>query len=55
VEKAGTVSPSIEPTLITRAGSSAVAAASSSGSSTRVRKNGALRLRSSSLSQADAG
>jgi hypothetical protein len=43
------------PTLITRAGSSAVPAASSSGRNARTRKNGALRLRATSLSQADSG
>ena len=40
---------------MTRAGSSAVAAASSCGSSARVRKNGDFTLRSSTLSQASAG
>src|SRR3712207_1054507 len=43
------------PTLTTRAGSSSVPAASSSGRKARVRKNGALRFRSSTLSQAEAG
>jgi hypothetical protein len=43
------------PTLMTRAGSSAVAAASSSGRNARTRKNGAFRLRLTSLSQADSG
>ncbi|ALE77835.1 hypothetical protein WY02_04565 [Pseudonocardia sp. AL041005-10] len=43
------------PMLITRAGSSADPAASSSGRNARVRKNGAFRLRSSTLSQACAG
>src|SRR5580658_1443310 len=43
------------PTLITRAGSSAVPAASSSGRNARVRKNGVLRFRSRTLSQAEAG
>jgi hypothetical protein len=43
------------PTLITRAGSSAVPAFSSSGRNARVRKNGALRFRPSTLSQAEAG
>src|SRR3954447_12418637 len=43
------------PTLTTRAGSSSVPASSSSGRKARVRKNGALRLRSSTLSQAEAG
>ena len=51
----GTRSPSIEPTLTTRAGSPGAAAASSSGSIALVRKNGASRLRASTLSQAAAG
>jgi hypothetical protein len=55
VLNSGTRSPSILPTLITRAGSSAVPAASSSGKNARVRKNGVLRFRSSTLSQAEAG
>ena len=44
VSMIGTWMPSIDPMLMTRAGSSAVAAASSSGRSARVRKNGALTL-----------
>ena len=43
------------PTLMIRAGSSAVPAASSSGRNARTRKNGALRFRLTSLSQADSG
>ena len=43
------------PTLTTRAGSSWVPASSSSGRKARVRKNGDLRLRSSTLSHADSG
>src|SRR3954452_10383965 len=43
------------PTLTTRAGSSSVPASSSSGRKARVRKNGALRFRSSTLSHAEAG
>jgi len=43
------------PTLITRAGSSAVPAASSNGRNARVRKNGVLRFRSTTLSQPEAG
>src|SRR5215831_14663681 len=43
------------PMLITRAGSSRVAAASSSGKNARVRKNGVFRFRSTTLSQAAAG
>jgi len=55
VPYSGTRSPSMLPTLITRAGSSAVAAASSNGRNARVRKNGVLRFRSRTLSQAEAG
>ena len=51
----GTCRPSMLPTLTMRAGSSAVAASSSSGRKARVRKNGDLRFRSSTLSQADSG
>src|SRR5215472_5795946 len=43
------------PMLMTRAGSSAVPAASSSGKNARVMKNGAFRSRSTTLSQAAAG
>src|SRR3954449_247477 len=43
------------PTLTTRAGSSSVPASSSIGRKARGRKNGALRLRSSTLSQPDSG
>src|SRR6266853_2106761 len=43
------------PILMTRAGSSSVPAASSSGRKARVRKNGDFRLRSTTLSQAAAG
>src|SRR5215470_705723 len=43
------------PMLMTRAGSSGVPAASSSGKNARVKKNGAFRLRSTTLSQAAAG
>src|SRR5580700_8666373 len=55
VLSSGTRRPSMLPTLITRAGSSAVPAASSSGRNARVRKNGVLRFRSRTLSQAEAG
>ena len=41
--------------LITRAGSSVVAAARSSGSNRTVRKNGPFRLMSITLSQPDSG
>ena len=50
-----TLSPSIEPTLIIRAGSSADAAASSKGSKAWVRKNGPLTFMSITLSQAASG
>src|SRR5450755_2643030 len=43
------------PTLMTRDGSSCVPPASSSGRNALVRKNGAFRLRSTTLSQAAAG
>src|SRR6516162_3742018 len=43
------------PMLMTRAGSSGVPAASSSGKNARVRKKGAFRSRSTTLSQAAAG
>src|SRR6516164_9202553 len=43
------------PMLMTRAGSSGVPAASSSGKNARVMKNGAFRSRSTTLSQAAAG
>ena len=51
----GTCSPSMLPTLMTRAGSPSAPAASSSGRKARVRKNGDLRLRSTTLSHADDG
>jgi hypothetical protein len=52
---AGMLRPSMEPTLITRAGSSAVAAARSSGSVRTVSANNALTLTFQSLSNASSG
>ena len=51
----GTCRPSIDPMLMTRAGSSAVAADDSWGSSARVRKNGAFTLVAYNLSHAPSG
>ncbi len=45
----------MEPTLITRAGSAGLAAASSRGSSARVRWNSAFTFSASTLSQAASG
>ena len=47
--------PSMEPMLMTRAGSAALAAFSSSGRQLRVRKNGDLRFVASTLSHAASG
>jgi hypothetical protein len=51
----GTLMPSMEPTLMTRAGSAGLAAFSSSGSRSRVRKNVDLTLVFMTLSQPDSG
>ena len=51
----GTRMPSIDPMLITRAGSSALAAARSAGSSAVVSRKTALTLTAQSLSNAASG
>ena len=51
----GALRPSIEPMLMTRAGSSGVAAAASSGVRSRVRKNSAVTFSSSTLRNPDSG